>query len=207
MKTGGQMTPGVENAISQLITDSCGIEFTGFITIARVAPPPLLAGEVWRHVRAEPSGLFADGHRIQTSQVVEVHFAGDSVWVVTETGSRYGIISFAASGWQWFFNLMRESDRRPTSPECVIHHEEVSPVIGKGSLKPRSLKLPARPKVVPVDVDSSREGKRHPFRPPSDAKYLQQIEANFDRTIAELREHGLVTSHRKLSGPSEGPEN
>lgn len=200
-------TQDFENAISRLIVDSRGVAFTGFVTYARMEPPPVLVGEVWRHASAEASGRFADGRRIHTSHVIEAHFAGDSVWVVTETGSAYGIISFAPLGWQWFGELMRMGDDRPFSPLCVIHGEPLFTTPPSTPLESRPFGDLKRRNPASAREPSPGTGKRHPFRPPSDAKYVQQIKDHFDKSIAALRKHGVSTPQQGNPGRSKESDN
>lgn len=82
-------------AILTLKADAHDVVFTGFISNAKVEHPAMLTGEVWAHVCADGFGTFADGHRIETSDIVQIHFRGDSIWVTTQSGSDCGILSFA----------------------------------------------------------------------------------------------------------------
>lgn len=86
------MNDRIETEILKLKAGAPGVVFTGFVTNASVEPPAMLTGEVWCHVCADGFGTFADGHRIQTSDIVEIHGRGDSLWVTTQSGSDYGIV-------------------------------------------------------------------------------------------------------------------
>lgn len=111
------MNDGIGEAIAKLRVDAGGVEFTGFITNAHISHPSVLGGEIWHHVRAESSGRFADGHRIQTSSIIEIHLRDESIWVDTENGSRYGIASFAPLGWTYLSDLYRAYVRLDPVPD------------------------------------------------------------------------------------------
>jgi len=188
------MTRDFKNAVSRLLADANGIAFTAFVTNARLDSPPAMIGEVWSHVKADELGRFADGHRIQTSHIVEVHAAGQSLWVVTENGSRYGIISFAALGWKWFSDLLRETKTPTAEPVCINLRERELSDLGQDS--------PTKPLKRTAHADPALQTQgRHPLRPPSGERHLQQYKTNFDKSIAELRRHGVVVSHRALDKP------
>ena len=73
------MTDYVRDAIVKLKGDAVGVEFTGFVSNARLPSPPALEGEIWHHIHADTSGRYADGHRIKTSPIVEIHAVGNSL--------------------------------------------------------------------------------------------------------------------------------
>lgn len=104
----------IERIISTLRADSGNLDFTGFVTNAYVVDGAL-RGEVWKHIRADIFGRFADGHRIETSQIIDVEARENSVWFETESGSRYGILSFTPFG---MINLtkLRDADGFPVWP-------------------------------------------------------------------------------------------
>ncbi len=55
-------------------------------------------GVVHRHLKAEPSGRFQDGHRVRTSDILHVEQRG-SFWILrTLSGSFYVIVSFHPRG-------------------------------------------------------------------------------------------------------------
>lgn len=58
-------------------------------------------GVMHRHVKAEPSGRFQDGHRVRTSDILHAEQHG-SFWALrTLSGSFYVIVSFhEQGGWQ-----------------------------------------------------------------------------------------------------------
>jgi hypothetical protein len=69
-------------------------------------------GVMHRHVNAEPSGRFQDGHRLRTSDILQAE-QHRSFWVLrTLSGSFYVIVSFhLEGGWQslqTFLNLREQ---------------------------------------------------------------------------------------------------
>lgn len=193
------LVTNIEINVSALNSDSGELEFTGFVTNARVIGQCALEGEVWRHQRASLSGEFADGHRIQTSRIVEVHVVNNSVWVDTETGSRYGILSFSPTSLR---DLLRLLDKR-------AHRD----VIGGGSVHEKTHEVTkaalsnTRPKRRPAARLNS-EG-RHPFRPPANPDYIPKVKAHFDKKMAGIRafqrECALRTASPQSPGNDEPP--
>ena len=110
------MIGDINDAILRLRSDAGDLPFTGYLTNAHVEDPPSVKGEIWRHIRAEPSGKFADGHRVETSRMVEIEVRGESMWVVTEQGSRYGILSISPIGWIYFSSILRINERLNPAP-------------------------------------------------------------------------------------------
>lgn len=78
-------------------------------------------GVMHRHVKAEPSGRFQDGHRVRTSDILQAEQHG-SYWVLrTLSGSFYVIVTFhPQGGWQSLqtFLKLREQGVHLT-PRCV----------------------------------------------------------------------------------------
>lgn len=74
-------------------------------------------GVMHRHVNAEPSGRFQDGHRLRTSDILQAEQHG-SYWVLrTLSGSFYVIVTFhPQGGWQSLhaFLKLREQGVHPT---------------------------------------------------------------------------------------------
>lgn len=167
----------IENVVSALNTDSGELEFTGFVTNARVIAQCALEGEVWRHRRASLSGEFADGHRIQTSRIVDVHVVNNSVWVETETGSRYGILSFSSTGLRDLLRLLDKRAHRDVIGGCSVHEKTYE--VTKAALSN------TRPKRRPA-AQLNSEG-RHPLRPPANPDYIPQVKAHFDKQMAGIR--------------------
>lgn len=73
---------------------------TAYITSARIVSCCGF-GVMHRHVKAEPSGRFQDGHRVRTSDILQAEQHGP-FWVLrTLSGSFYVIVSFhSQGGWQ-----------------------------------------------------------------------------------------------------------
>lgn len=167
----------IEEVIGRLRIDSNRKDFTGFIANAHVVNRSL-QGEVWRHQRAEPSGRFADGHRIQTSRVIEVHTAGESVWVETESGSLYGILSFTALGLKDLLGL-RDLDGFAHfvgfGIETFTVGRNAIPFDGSGiRLKEEGVKkrAPSSSKLL---------------RPPINTEFVQQAKSLFERQLEDLK--------------------
>lgn len=134
-------------AILKLKAEAPEIAFTGFITDAEFRSPAMLTGVIWAHVRADGSGIFADGHRIQTSDIVHIHVRGDSLWATTRSGSNYGVISFTPFGWTYFSDLCKSSARLdPQVPGSPIVHlpivSEITPGLAKRKTTPISEPAP-----------------------------------------------------------------
>jgi hypothetical protein len=186
------MNNEIGEAIARLVADAEGLKFTGFITNARQPNPPVLEGEVWQHIRAEASGKFADGHRIQTSCIVEIRAHGDSLWVETENGSRYGILSFAPLGWLYFSNLHRAFSQLDPAPEGtpifdVNPSRRALPPLAIGAFREKIEQRLVRERMAP----QQKVGTAKPFRPASNPDYLgERMESTHD-SIAALRRNGV----------------
>lgn len=185
------MNGEIGEAIAKLVVDSDGLEFTGFITNARLPNPPFLEGEVWHHIRAEASGRFTDGHRIRTSQIVEIRAYGDTLWIGTENGSRYGILSFTPLGWLYFSNLHRafsQLDPVPAGTPIFDLNPSLRALqpIESGGLRYMAEKrrkresTVARPKVDPAK----------PFRPESEKDYLKEMTESMQKSITLMMRNG-----------------
>lgn len=185
----------IDDAIVNLINASGGLVFTGYITGARLHRNWALEGEVWQHQRASPSGLFADGHRIQTSNLDEVHIAGGCVWVVTENQSRYGVLSFSPTGWRWLSELIRNGDDRPFCPLLVDHDADGAAV--QPTSDGEALTWRPTSQLKPKLDETPKKGNttRNPFRPPPQTAQLKQAQDHFDKSIAALRRHGMASPH------------
>ncbi|MBV6822811.1 hypothetical protein [Pseudomonas sp. PD9R] len=193
------MNDGICKAIAKLRADAAGVEFTGFITNAHATHPPVLEGEIWHHLRAESSGRFADGHRIQTSSIIEIHVRGESIWVDTENGGRYGIASFAPLGWVYFSDLCRAYERLdPVPVEAPIfdlHHSCHSQIpVGSevlGKVNERRLKQQRK-------EPESRVTNPKPSRPTTSPNFLKQMTEHARDSIETLKRNGVnVIKHDK----------
>jgi hypothetical protein len=110
------MEESIDDKIARLKHDS-GIErFTGFVSYATVDQSEMLSGHIWKHIGASEEGEFADGHKIITSSVVAIYGAKQSLWVKTETGSLYGILSLAPLGWLSISDLYKAHQRLDSVP-------------------------------------------------------------------------------------------
>lgn len=174
-------------AILKLKADAVGVVFTGFVTNAKVQPPAMLTGEVWRHVLADGLGTFADGHRIETSDIVQVHSRGDSLWVSTRSGSDYGILSFAPLGWMYFADLYKAHQRLdPHPPGSPIWHMELPQERAPGLAFER--KGLVRQKTGPQAV---RKRKRKLLGPEENTKYMDRMAVFVDETIETFKRTGV----------------
>ena len=179
------MNDEIEALILKLKADAAGTVFTGFVTNAQVEPSAMLTGEVWAHVCADGFGTFADGHRIVTSDIVQIHSRGDSLWVTTRSGSDYGILSFTPLGWMYFADLYKSYQR------LDLH------VLGSPTWH---MTLP--PERVPGLATKSRQRvsrephdakalKRDRLRPEENSKYMEQMEVFVEETIETLERNGV----------------
>ncbi|KEZ69279.1 hypothetical protein AAY86_15100 [Pseudomonas amygdali pv. tabaci str. ATCC 11528] len=183
------MNDRIEAAIIKLKADAAGVVFTGFVTNAHVQPPAMLKGEVWGHVCADGLGTFADGHRIETSDIVQIHARGDSLWVTTRSGSDYGILSFTPLGWTYFANFYQAHhrlDRLP--PGSPTFHMSLPPIETFGLAKRRAEK----PKLEPKSL-SRKARRRELLGPEGNTKYMKQMEVFVQDTIETLARNGAKT--------------
>lgn len=183
------MNDRIQVEILKLKVDAIGVVFTGFITHARVEPPAMLTGEVWGHVCADGFGNFADGHRIETSDIREIHSRGDSVWVTTRSGSDYGILSFAPLGWTYFADIYKAHFRLDHHvPGSPIWYMTLSPERGPSmAIKPRK-----RPSREP-ESHNAEVRKRERLGPKENTKYMDQMEVFVNKTIETLEQNGVNT--------------
>lgn len=183
------MNDRTQAAILKLKADAIGVIFTGFITHAKVEPPAMLTGEVWGHVCADGFGNFADGHRIETSDICEIHSRGESVWVTTRNGSDYGILSFAPLGWTYFADIykahLRPDQHVPGSP---IWHMALSP-----EKVPSMAKKPRKRHSSEPESHDAHVRKREILGPKENTKYMDQMEVFVNKTIETLEQNGVST--------------
>ncbi|MCH5530961.1 hypothetical protein L6205_17590 [Pseudomonas syringae pv. syringae] len=183
------MNDRIEAAIIKLKADAAGVVFTGFVTNAHVQPPAMLKGEVWGHVCADGLGTFADGHRIETSDIVQIHARGDSLWITTRSGSDYGILSFTPLGWTYFANFYQAHhrlDRLP--PGSPTFHMSLPPVETLGLAK----KHAEKPKLKPSPLNRI-DRKRELRGPKENTEYMNRMEAFVQDTIETLARNGAKT--------------
>lgn len=101
----------IARAVGQRYED----EVTAFLVNAHIHRLNAV-GVVFGHVRQGPHGRFADGHLIQTSDIVNIKKEG-KFWVITTMNSRYVVASFRRDGGRRsmrdFFRLV--GDRFPNT--------------------------------------------------------------------------------------------
>ncbi len=183
------MNDRIEAAIIKLKADATGVVFTGFVTNAHVQPAAMLKGEVWGHVCADGFGTFADGHRIETSDIIQIHARGASTWVITQSGSVYGILSFAPLGWTYFADLYQAHHwLNPQPPGSPTFHMSLPPVETFGFAK----KHAEKPKPKPASL-SRKARKQELLGPEGNTKYMNQMEAFVQDTIETLARNGAKT--------------
>lgn len=183
------MNDRIEAEILKLKANAGGVVFTGFVANAEVKPPAMLTGEVWGHVCADGFGSFADGHRIETSDIVQIHARGDSLWVTTQSGSDYGILSVTPLGWRYLADLYQADHRLdPQPPGSPAFHMQ-SPTVERSSLVKKRCEKP-RPESTPL----GRKARKHELLgPEGNTKYLKQMEAFVQDTIETLERNGVTT--------------
>jgi hypothetical protein len=182
-----EMNDKIEAAIIKLKADATGTLFTGFVTNALVVPPAMLTGEVWCHVLADGFGTFADGHRVETSDIVQVHSSGDSLWVSTRSGSDYGILSFAPLGWMYFADLYKAHQRLdPHPPSSPIWHMELPQVRAPGLAFERKGLVSQK-----TDLQAARKRKRKLLGPEENTKYMDRMSVFIDETIETFKRTGV----------------
>lgn len=189
------MNDEISAAILKLKADAAGVVFTGFVTNAHIEPEPsaILTGEVWAHVCADGFGTFGDGHRIETSEIVQIHARGNSMWITTQSGSDYGILSFTPLGWTYlaaFYQAHHRLDQLP--PGSPTFHMPSPPVRAFGLAK----KLKEKPKCESVQLNRNAL-KRELFGPQTDTTYLDKMEVFVQGTIETLKRNGVkITSNQ-----------
>ncbi len=187
------MNDRIQSEILKLKADAIGVVFTGFITHARVEPPAMLTGEVWGHVCADGFGNLADGHRIETSDICEIHSRGESVWVTTQSGSDYGILSFAPLGWTYFADIYKAHLR-------LDQHVSGSPIWDMTLSPERVPSVAKKPRKRPHREPESEEAevrKREILGPKENTKYMDQMEVFVNETIETLEQNGVETFKRR----------
>lgn len=182
----------IRAAIAKLKADAPESEFTGFISNTRTPCPPSIEGEIWQHRYAEFSGKFSDGHRIQTSRIIDIHTHGDSLWVETENGSLYGILSFTPLGWLYFSNLHRAFDQLAPTPDGtpifdLRHKRESLRPLPSGGLKKMSANRVERERLQ----SGSKIGTGQALGPELDPDFLKKRIEETQASIAMLRRNGV----------------
>lgn len=182
----------ISGAIAKLKADAPDLDFTGFISNARTPSPPSIEGEIWQHHRAESSGKFSDSHRIQTSRIVDIHTRGESLWVETETGSVYGILSFTPLGWLYFSNLHRAFDQLAPTPDGtpifdLRHMRERPKPLPSGGLKKMMERRMKREHLQSF----SKIGMGQARGPELDPEFLKKRIDDTQASVAMLRRNGV----------------
>ncbi|WP_122559184.1 hypothetical protein [Pseudomonas viridiflava] len=186
------MNDRIQAAILKVKADAVGVLFTGFVTNAHFESPAMLKGEVWAHVCADGFGTFADGHRIETSDIVQIHARGESFWVTTRSGSDYGILSFAPLGWTYFAGFYQANHRLDPMPPGSPTFHMPSPPEATVGLARRLTEKPKR-EFIPV---ARKALKRELLGPETDKKYMKQMESYVQETIKVLEQNGVkIESH------------
>ncbi len=189
------MNDEISAAILKLKADAAGVIFTGFVTNAHIEPEAhaFLAGEVWGHVCADGFGTFGDGHRIETSEIVQIHVSGDSVWITTQSGSDYGILSFTPLGWTYLAAFYQAHYRLNQLPPGSPTFHMVSPPEQTFGL---AKKLKDKPKSAHVPLDRNTL-RRELLGPQTDKKYMDQMEVFVQGTIEALKRNGVKITGNK----------
>nr|WP_314531685.1 hypothetical protein [uncultured Pseudomonas sp.] len=190
------MNEEISAAILKLKADAAGVVFTGFVTNVHIepGPPAILTGEVWAHVCTDGFGTFSDGHRIETSEIVQIHASGDSVWITTQSGSDYGILSFAPLGWTYLAAFYQAHYRLNQLPPGSPTFHLVSPPEQTFGL---AKKLKDKPKFAHVPLNRNTL-KRELLGPQTDKKYMDQMEVFVQGAIETLKRNGMkVTSDKE----------
>lgn len=187
------MNDKIEAAILKLKAEVSSVVFTGFVANAQIEPPAMLTGEVWGHVCADGFGNFGDGHRIQTSDIVQIYVVGDSVWLTTRSGSDYGILSFTSMGWAYLAYLHQAHCRLdPLPPGSPIVHLSSPHVEIPGLAKKRADRQ--KSEAAPL---SRKDLKRELLGPVEDKKYMDQMEAYAQKTIETLQRNGVRIANQE----------
>ncbi|WP_411705283.1 hypothetical protein [Edaphovirga cremea] len=184
----------ISAAIIKLKAEATGVVFTGFVTNAHVQPPAMLKGEVWGHVCADGFGTFADNHRIETSDITHIHVRGASMWVITQSGSVYGILSFTPLGWTYFADFYQAHHwLNPLPPGSATFHMSLAPNDPPGLSK--RLKKEPRQQSVPL---SRKELRRELRGPDTNTRYMDKMEVFIQETTKVLERNGMeITKHGK----------
>lgn len=186
------MDERIDEVIAKLNVDANGLAFTGYITNAHVIRKSVLEGDIWCHVHAKSSERFADGHRIQISWIVDIHASGESIWINTENGSRYGILSFAPLGWVYFSNLHRAYDQldpvpigAPSFDFHPLRHSQQPR--GSGAL---GKVFERRSKREHLE-SKSKVGSPCRLRPETHLNYMKQMTEHAQESIKILKRNGV----------------
>jgi len=186
------MNDYVRDAIVKLKGDAVGVEFTGFVSNARLPSPPALEGEIWHHIHADTSGRYADGHRIKTSPIVEIHAVGNSLWVETEAHSRYGILSFAPLGWIYFSRMYRTTDRLDPMPDGIPIFDMSHLVADSRMLVPGISKRFLERRVKPeCTISKFKSRVKQHLRPALDQDYLTRMNDHAEECREVLKRGGV----------------
>ncbi|MFJ5296714.1 hypothetical protein ACIQAL_09340 [Pseudomonas sp. NPDC088368] len=181
------MNDEIRAAIAKLKSDAVSVVFTGFVTNAAVESPAMLTGEVWGHVCADGAGTFADGHRIETSDIVQIHSNRESLWVTTRSGSDYGILSFAPLGWIFFANFHKDRRHLDPLPPC-------SPAFAMVEMVNSPHRLAERPNERPSSVPASSKRKVPKSElkgPEENTRYMDSMEIFVQDTIDAFKKNGV----------------
>jgi hypothetical protein len=181
------MMSDINAAIRRLQHDSGNLPFTGYLTNVRVEEPPCARGEIWRHVAAEESGKFADGHLVETSGIAQIEIRRQSIWVVTENNSRYGILSFAPVGWLYFSEMLQLNARLEPNTEVPSFRMDLT----SDDLPPPKLAV-RRARSSDDSGDRGSAGrKRKPGYPEIDPRaYQSRLDAT-EALIDALKQNGV----------------
>ena len=114
------------------------------------------------------------------------------MWVDTENGSRYGIVSFAPLGWVYFSNLCREYDQlssvvigRPVLDLPAQHYRQerrISTALGR--------LVENRIEHRWVEPESSARGLK-PVRPKTSPDYMKRVKDEARESIEVLKRNGV----------------
>ena len=181
------MNAEIRAAIIKLKADAAGVVFTGFVTNADVESHAGLTGEIWAHVCADGFGTFGDGHRIVTSTIVQIHSSRDSLWVGTESGSTYGILSFAPLGWIFFSDFHQTRNRLdPLPPDSPAFR-----MARKRDEFPKLAKMLGERPVPESALPGRKILKRELRGPEENTKYKDQMDVFVQETIETFERIGV----------------
>jgi len=184
------MSDAIDEAILRLKGDASEVIFTGYVTNAYVEHSSSLIGEVWRHAGADELGKFADGHCIETSAIAQIHTRGESLWVITESGSTYGILSFTPLGWTYFSHFYVTHSRLDSVAACIPSFYMPSPATSHVGLGRAFLK---RTKTVPKE-HFPQPTTRAIRGPEPDLDYIRRMSVHAQDTLETLKRNGVKTT-------------
>ncbi|MGN2404697.1 hypothetical protein ACTACD_02585 [Pseudomonas syringae] len=130
---------------------------------------------------------------LQTSEIVQMHARGDSIWITTRNGSDYGILSFSPLGWTYlaaFYQAHHRLDQLP--PGSPTFHMPSPPVQTFGLAK--KLKDKLKSAHVPLNRNTL---KRELLGPQTNTKYMDQMEVYVQGTIETLKRNGVKFTSNK----------